>query len=182
MKIIIDRILQFCTFWLFSIVSFGQNTFSNKHYWEQKIVTDKDLSAVKECSKEQYKVFYDKSMIPKELLKILDGWSEEHITFANPKEDYNSTDNVNSSLPERQIISIFRNSRFMFILYNHGGIGFHRHIIWCQWDGHKITNIWICNCNKKITNLKGLRSYLATFSRVIKLKDGRLVNLNYLCY
>lgn len=160
----------------------GQNAFAKKSSWEQHILNDVDLPLVKKSSKERFKVFYNKVMIPRELIKILDEWSADHIAFANPNEDYNSTDCSIETLSSRQLIAVFKNKNSMFILYNHGGIGFHRHIIWCQQTRNRITNLWICNYNKSITNIEGLRYYLANFKRAIKLKDGRWADLNYLCY
>jgi hypothetical protein len=175
--------LNFITFLIFPIFCFGQTDFSNREYWHRKILSDSSLTVVRQSLNEEFIEFNDITRIPKDLIKILETWKGSEISFANPNEDYNRTDVINDLLPNRQLISVFLSFNHAFILYNHGGFGFHKHIIWCEFDNsEKIIDIWICNYNITISDISSLKTFLDNFSRTHKLSDNRLIRENYVCY
>jgi len=176
------KLTVYLLFALIPIVSFGQRGFSDKANWAQKILADSSLSTVKSALNEAYILKKDKSAIPKGVIQILQKWSGEAISFANPNEEYNETDIVDNTLPSRQLISVYSNRSFLFVLYNHGGFGFHRHIIWCKLRKNEITDLWICNYNDTILNMNELKNFFHSFTRIHKLNNGKQIKENYLCY
>jgi hypothetical protein len=174
--------LNFIIFLIGPIICFGQVDFSNKEYWQQKILNDNILPMVRQSLNEEFTEFNDITRIPEDLIKILETWKGSEISFANPNEEYNKTDVVDDLLPNRQLTSIYLNLNHAFVLYNHGGFGFHKHIIWCEFDEEKIIDIWICNYNTTITDISSIKAFLDNFTRTHKLSDGRLLRENYVCY
>lgn len=161
----------------------GQTDFANKEYWHQKILNDNSLTVVKHSLNEVFNEFNDITRIPEDLIKILETWNGSEIAFANPNEEYNITDLIDDLLPDRQLISVYLSFKHAFILYNHGGFGFHKHIIWCEFDDKEnIIDIWICNYSSTITDVSSLKTFLYNFTRIHKLSDGRFIRENYVCY
>lgn len=178
------KIVYIVLIFLFSnLISLAQNNFSDFQYWKTRILNDNSLELVKQSlARNNYVISFKKQDIPKQLIDILSQWRNEVFTIANPNENYNSTDAVNDSLPDRQLISIFRNNESVFIHYNHGGIGHHKHMIWCRIINKNITDIWICNSYQTITSFEKLKKEIKNFSRIISLKNGKKVKQNHLCY
>lgn len=109
----------FYIFLLLTSICFGQNDFSNSSFWKNKILNDENLDLVKESlGSNDFIISYDKEKIPKQLIDIFSVWQNRRFTIANTNEDFNSTDDlVNRSLPNRQLISLFRNNNFLIINY-----------------------------------------------------------------
>jgi hypothetical protein len=163
-------------FVLVSLSSVGQNSFSDFDYWKTKIVNDESIEIVKKSlACDDYILSREKDDIPNQLIEILTAWRNEAFTISNVNEKYESTDTVDGSLPSRQLISIFRNKDYFFMNYNHGGIGHHMHIIWCNIIDEKIKDIWIYYSKNPIKNIDDLRNELDNFSRSVVLNNGRVV-------
>lgn len=173
----------FFTLLLLTSICFGQNEFSDFDFWKNKILNDENLDLVKQSlESNDFIISYDKEEIPKQLNDIFSAWNNEPFIIANPNEDFNSTDFVNDSLPNRQLISLFRNNDFLIINYKHGGFGFHHHIIWCKINENEINDIWICNTYNSIDNYSELRKEFVSFTRTTTLKNGKTIKQNYLCF
>ncbi|MDB5257334.1 MAG: hypothetical protein JWM14_2029 [Chitinophagaceae bacterium] len=164
--------------------SFGQTDFSNKEYWRKKIISDTSLTVIRHAlEKNDYTVGFDTSMIPKDLAPILSKWAEEQFILANPGDLFNATDVIDdASLPSRRLIAVYSNENHTFITYEHGGTGFHKHIIWCKTDHNEITDLWICNYLGSINGKIQLVEFLNKFKRAVTLKNGRTVRNSYVCF
>lgn len=147
-------------------------------------MNDENLDLVKQSlESNDFIISPDKGKIPKELIDIFSSWQNKSFTIANPNEDFNSTDDlVNRSLPNRQLISLFRNNNFLIMNYKHGGFGFHYHIVWCKINEKGINDIWICSTDNIIDNIPELRKVLENFTRITTLKNGKTIKQNYLCF
>lgn len=56
--------------------------------------------------------------------------------LANPGERFNSTDLIDARYPTRRLVLAGGDSRSWFVSYEHGGRGYHRHlVIFTQSDG-----------------------------------------------
>ncbi len=152
--------------------------------WEKRFYSGETLDAVQQSTKcsEYIIVSNDKERSQDEIIDIIPLWNSVNFSIANPNEDYNSTDCLAPSLPNRQLISIFQNKDFFILHYKHGGIGHHHHIIWCSIQNNKISDIWICNTFNLIDNLPELKKEIENFTRTISLKNGKTIKQNYLCY
>lgn len=159
------------------------NSLSDFDYWKARIVNDESIEIVKKSlDSDDYIISFEKDEIPNQLIDVLTAWRNEVFTISNSNEIYDSTDTVDGSLPTRQLISIFRNKDSFFIQYNHGGIGHHKHLIWCSMFGDDIMNIWICNSKNLIKDIEGLRNELDNFSRTVVLSNGEVMINNTLCF
>lgn len=176
------KFFLFSLFILFSITLKGQTSFSDKDKWEQKILNDVSLREVKASLSQQFTACYTKKQIPGELISILEKWSSEKITFANPNEDYNATDNADGNLPNRQLIAIYKSNRSVFVVYNHGGIGFHQDIIWCKWKEAKVIDLWIAHYKGETVDLNNISQFLTEFSRIHFLRNGKRIKENVVCF
>lgn len=65
------------------------------------------------------------------------------FAIANTGEKYLSTDiHIGHNLPTRQLIFMAKGKNFFMMTYNHGGIGWHQHILFVQFTGDSILHFW----------------------------------------
>jgi hypothetical protein len=148
----------------------------NKDYWSNRILNDVSLPEVRKAAEQNnYNIYSNVSAIHPDLLKLLKTWHSESVLFANPNMKYNSTDCVDESLPNRQLIKIFSNENYTFILYNHGGIAFHKHLIWCKLSSKRINDVWICNYFEDISTIQELKRFLKKILTYTYFKEWREV-------
>ncbi|WP_035657355.1 hypothetical protein [Flavobacterium seoulense] len=161
----------------------GQNNVSDFSFSKNRILNDENIELVKKSiEKNDFRISFDKAEIPKQLFEIFYKWKNDPFLIANPNEKFNATDEINNSLPNRQLTSIFQNKEYLILNYKHGGFGFHHHIIWCKIDNDKISDIWICTTSNHIDNYLILKENIENFTRIISLKNGQKIKLNSLCF
>jgi hypothetical protein len=155
----------------------AQNDTYSRSRWEGRILSDTNLQEVKQSLHLHFTKYFDKKRIPSELYAILNRWDKDNSmkwVLANPNQPYNSTDLIISdNLPCRQLISIYINKSFAFILYEHGGIAYHRHIIWCKLDKQHIIDLWACSYNGNINTISELQSFIGSFDRQVTVKGKK---------
>lgn len=169
-------------FIVFTITLKGQTNFSDKQNWELKILSDVSLGEVKASLNQNFTAYFTKKQIPPELITILQKWNREKITFANPNEDYNDTDVVDGDLPDRQLIAIYKSNRSVFVVYNHGGVGFHQDIIWCKLKENRVIDLWMGHYKGEAADMNKIGQFLNSFSRIHLLRNGKSVKENCICY
>lgn len=180
------KLIKIFTFFsLLFLASFcvGQNNISDFSFSKKRILNDENIELVKESiENNDFIISFDKAEIPKQLFEIFYKWKNDPFLIANPNESFNSTDEIKNYLPNRQLTSIFRNSKSLIINYKHGGIGFHHHIIWCKINDDRISDIWICTIPNLIDNYLMLKQNIESFTRIIYLKNGKTIKQNFLCF
>ena len=67
--------------------------------------------------------------IPKFIKKALKCWNNKKFRIANPNKSYNSGDVFLKNLPSRKINYIGLNGEYLILSYEHGGKGYHSHIL-----------------------------------------------------
>lgn len=132
--------------------------------WEEwKVVMQDSLNyqkVLQSALTEDFEVYTKRKDIPKPIMDLLEKWSEGEFSIANPDEPYNATDNARYGLPFRQIIFILKDQNHIFIYYNHGGLDFHRDLLWAEYERNKVINLWVGWTNKKIVGIKDIQSLL----------------------
>jgi len=169
---------------LLLLISLNCNSQVSLHdYYSLRILNDKNLSNVqKSVSNDSFIISTDKKSIDPSILNFLTKLNKKTFQLANPDQSYNATDNVDESLPNRQLRLLFKTKNVCFIEYAHGGIGFHYHIAWFELKNNKVTDFWICNSAKEVKNIRELKKLINTFDRRITLRDGRKIASNRLCF
>ena len=106
-----------------------------------------------------FEIYSRKSKIPKPILRILSSWEGEKVKFVNRGKRYQKTDFVvNLRKSRRQIISILKSDRFFIMIYNHGGRGFHRHILFCNYSSSDmVKNIWIWDLSRVLISKQEIK-------------------------
>ena len=120
---------------------------------EERILSNKDLKKVIEIlNTEKFQVYNQKNHIPKSVDKLLNNWYGEKVRFASNGEKYRKGCVVtNPKMPSREIITILKSENHFVMTYNHGGRGFHQHILFTGLNKNKIAKtIWIGNASKKL--------------------------------
>jgi len=78
------------------------------------------------------------ALIKKELKCLGNGF-----TLANPGKKYDATDvYTGPNVPSRQLIFMATGKNFFMMTYNHGGIGWHQHIVLVQFENNRIIHLW----------------------------------------
>jgi len=169
---------------LLLLISLNCNSQVSLHdYYSLRILSDKNLSNVqKSFINNSFLISTDKESIDPCILKFLSKLNKKTFQIANPDHPYNATDNVDETLPNRQLRLLFKTKNVCFIEYAHGGIGFHYHIAWFELKNNKVTDFWICNSAKEVKNIRELKKLINTFDRRITLRDGRKIASNRLCF
>jgi len=169
---------------LLLLISLNCNSHVSLHdYYSLRILSDKNLSNVqKSFINNSFLISSDKESIDPCILKFLSKLYKKTFQIANPDQPYNATDNVDETLPNRQLRLLFKTKNVCFIEYAHGGIGFHYHIAWFELKNNKVTDFWICNSAKEVKNIRELKKLINTFDRRITLRDGRKIASNRLCF
>jgi hypothetical protein len=169
---------------LLLLISLNCNSQVSLHdYYSLRILNDKNLSNVqKSVSNDSFIISTDKKSIDPSILNFLTKLNKKTFQLANPDQSYNATDNVDESLPNRQLRLLFKAKNACFIEYAHGGIGFHYHIAWFELKNNKVTDFWICNSNREVKNILELKKFIKSFDRRITLRDGRKIKSNRLCF
>jgi hypothetical protein len=169
---------------LLLLISLNCNSQVSLHdYYSLRILSDKNLSNVqKSFINNSFLISTDKESIDPCILKFLSKLYKKTFQIANPDQPYNATDNVDETLPNRQLRLLFKTKNVCFIEYAHGGIGFHYHIAWFELKNNKVTDFWICNSAKEVKNIRELKKLINTFDRRITLRDGRKIASNRLCF
>jgi len=167
-------------FILLPFLSFSQDTIKN--YYIKRIQFDQNLVKVKNAVKsEPFEIEKEKSFIEPCILNFLSTLEKSKFLIANPNEPYNATDVVDETLPNRQLIMVYKGKKSCIIEYAHGGIGFHYHIAWFELENNTVVDFWVCNLVNIIDNVDGLRSFINSFDRRIKFSNGKTY-LPSLCF
>ena len=168
---------------LLLLISLNCNSQVSLHdYYSLRILNDKNLSNVqKSVSNDSFIISTDKKSIDPSILNFLTKLNKKTFQLANPDQPYNATDNVDESLPNRQLRLLFKSKNACFMEYAHGGIGFHYHTAWFEMKNNRVTDFWICNSFKQYNNIQELRKFINSFDRRITLKNGQEFKSNRLC-
>lgn len=90
-------------------------------------------------NRENNKVFYRKSAIPRALRNALNKKFDERFRIANPQRKFRRTDVVtNPLLPDKQLNFIIRNGDYYALVYKQGGRGFHGVFIFAEISSGKV--------------------------------------------
>lgn len=169
---------------LLLFISLNCNSQVSLHdYYSLRILNDKNLSNVqKSIRNNSFLISKDKDSIDPSILKFLTKLYKKTFQLANPDQPYNATDDVDETLPNRQLRLLFKTKNACFMEYAHGGIGFHYHIAWFELKNNKVTDFWISNSNREVKNIMELKKFIKSFDRSIRLRDGRRITSNRLCF
>lgn len=116
-------------------------------------------SLLAKIQQDSFTVSYNKKDIPgfiKEEFKCLNAY----FALANPGEKYNATDIITRGLPSRQLIFMAKSANIFIITYNHGGWGWHQHILIACFTGSTITNLWASQANGDLNTVKSVIDYM----------------------
>jgi len=153
-----------------------------RDYYSSIILSDKNISKVqKSVSTGSFEISKNINSIDPCILQFLSKLTKSKFHIANPDQPYNATDNVDESLPNRQLRLLFKSKNACFMEYAHGGIGFHYHTAWFEMKNNRVTDFWICNSFKQYNNIQELRKFINSFDRRITLKNGQEFKSNRLC-
>ena len=144
---------------------------------EERIIEDTDLEKIINVIKsEEFEVYNKKREIPKSILKTLTKWQNKKVRFADKGEKYRKNDVIiNPRIPNREIITILKSNKYFVMTYNHGGRGFHRHILFCDLEnGEVANNIWIGNSSKELTSKEEIIEEL--------MRESKWLYTNFVCY
>ena len=155
---------------------------SLRDYYSTIILADKNISKVlKSINTGSFEIIKNSNSIDPCILRFLNKITKSTFKIANPDQPYNATDEVDESLPNRQLRILFKSKYACFIEYAHGGIGFHYHIAWFELKNNKVTDFWICDSFKQLNNIGELKKFINSFERRITLKNGQKFKTNRLC-
>lgn len=156
---------------------------SLRDYYSSIILSDKHISKVqKSINTGSFEISNNTNSIDPCIFHFLSKLNESKFQLANPDQPYNVTDVVDSSLPDRQLKTLYIAKNSCFMIYAHGGgAGFHYHIAWFELKANKVADFWICDSFKQLNNIGELKTFINSFDRTITLKNGRKFKSNYLC-
>jgi hypothetical protein len=85
---------------------------------------------------EQYALVTTVQQIPPAVMADLSARMKHDPRLANPGERFNRTDVVDPRYPMRRLVLVGLGARSWFVSYEHGGRGYHRHlVVYAQRDG-----------------------------------------------
>ena len=156
------------------LLGWSQDTTHN--YYLNRIQFDQNIAEVRSTvNADTFIIKNSKTAIAPCIFQFLTKLENSEFLIANPKESFNATDLVDNNLPDRQLISVFIGKTCTILEYAHGGDGFHYHIAWFELTNDSVTDYWVCNSINSIDDVKGLRNFINSFDRKIKLKNGKSV-------
>lgn len=110
-----------------------------------------------------------KRYIPKFIRRALGCWREGKFRIVNPGKYYNNTDAMLGNRPTRQLTYLGSNANFLIIAYNHGGFGFHEHILVFQYLNRIINKFW--NIPGKANSKEEVIQRLKQMERNFRIKN-----------
>jgi len=144
---------------------------------EERILSNDDLKNIITTLKtEEFQVYNQKQKIPKAVNKLLNNWYGEKVRFASNGNKYRKDCVVtNRKMQSREIITILKSEKHFVMTYNHGGRGFHQHILFTELKKDKIAEtIWIGNSSKALTTKEEIISELQS--------QSNWLHTNIVCY
>lgn len=100
-------------------------------------------------------VFYFKTLMPKKIFRAINKTAQYKVEIANKGESWNMTDvKVFKNSPDRMFVMGIQLPNGWIIVYNHGGRGFHTHIVCIDMKKSKIK--WGVTSGKDISNKNDL--------------------------
>jgi len=95
-----------------------------------------------------YEIVYRVEEIPESIHKLLLN-KFNNKGFANPNEDFNPTDVIwDHNLPQRRLVFAGNSPDSWFVCYEHGGIGYHCHMIIFSIENKEMQVLFNGGCSK----------------------------------
>jgi hypothetical protein len=104
----------------------------------------------------KYSLVTTVARIPPAVLTYLSARMKHDARLANPEERFNSTDIIDTRYPMRRLVLAGVESRSWFVSYEHGGRGYHRHLVVFTRSGDRVK---LAYARTSCLKLQRLRSY-----------------------
>jgi|SoiMethySBSTD1v2_1073268.scaffolds.fasta_scaffold50519_2 hypothetical protein len=110
----------------------------------------------------KYSLVTTVARIPPAVLTYLSARMKHDARLANPGERFNSTDIIDTRYPMRRLVLAGVESRSWFVSYEHGGRGYHRHLVVFTRSGDRVKLAYARTFLSKAATLEELRQLVKT--------------------